>query len=290
MLCAGLSLVNKGGFAWPSGHKLSEQAVAVLSSRAEQTTTTKKSFVNLNVPFIPEVADGRWLPPWSNACEEASIIMVEQSYLGVAPRNRTEEQNLMLPLFDWEVKEFGSHSDTDAARTARIINEFSSFEATVVTEPNLEVIKAELAAGRPVFSFHYGYGLNNPLLRFRRGGSSYHVSVLVGYDEAKKEFLMNDTGQPKGLDWRYTYATILSTLHDFDHKRHAADGPPVVLFTRPKQLVRAPGSGRIYLVQDGAKRRVLSPAVFKKYRISWAAVKTISPEELTALPDGEVFK
>lgn len=248
--------------------------------------TTTPALVNLTVPFIPEVANGNWSKPWNNACEEASITAVEQFYLGTSPKNRAAEERMMLQLVAWENKQFGHNANTDAAETARVINDYSSFNASIKLEPTLEEIKAELTAGYPVISLHYGFGLNNPRLRFLATGSSYHMMVLVGFDDAKQEFIVNDNGWEGGLDSRYPYATILDTLHDYDAATKKTTGPATVLLTRPKQLVQAVDGKSIYLVENGQKRRIVSPAVFGTRRLSWDMVQKISTTELDAFPTG----
>ena len=181
----------------------------------------------------------------------------------------------MSPLFAIENKIFGYNTDTTAAETALLINDYTSYDAKVVDNPTLDDIKAELRAGRPVITVHYGYDLKNPRHRFRRGGSSYHVMALVGFDDAKGEFLVNDSEMNDGIDFRYKYAIIMDTLHDFDHYTKKANGPARAIFTRPKMLVKAGGGKRIYLVRDNKKYHISSPFVFKDHRWSWSLVKTI---------------
>lgn len=272
--------------------KLSFTLASLLAITLTPTIAHGATVVDLPVPHIWEIPDGVWVKPWNNACEEAAIVMVEDFYLGrgevkLPPK---EIKTKLWPLFTWEDKVFGSNADTDSFRTNRIINEYSSFVGTVKKNPTLEEIKAELAAGRPIISFHYGYGLNNPHHRFRRGGSSYHVIVLTGYDDTKQEFMTNDSEMKDGLDYRYPYATIMDTLHDFDHKRMKADGVPVVIFTEPKKLVKAEGGSRLFLIENGVKRYITHPTVFKNRRWSWGAIQTVSKATLDAYPTGEVIR
>lgn len=243
----------------------------------------------LAVPHIWEIPDGVWQAPWSGACEEASIIMVEQFYLHPGKRtlSRVEAKSLMSPLFPIEDRLFGSNADTNSTRTLKLINDFSSFDATIKFYPTIEDIKNELTAGHPVITLHYGYDLNNPRHRFRRGGSSYHMMALTGFDDQKKIFFANDSELKDGLDFPYDYAIIMASLHDFNHTTRRANGEPVVLFTRPKMLVKAVGSNRIFLVRGKEKQYITSPAVFKTHRLSWKLVKTISASELAKLSDGE---
>ncbi len=217
---------------WPTSPDQPTTSTNPIPSKPPKASPPEK--VTLDVPFIPEVVNNNWSKPWNNACEEASVAMVEYFYRGTQPANRAEEEKLILKLVAWENKEFGYNANTNAAETARLINETTSFKATVQQNPTLAAIKAELAAGRPVISLHYGFGLNNPELNFVPTGSSYHMMVLVGFDEQKQEFIVNDNGWEGGLDSRYPYATILDTLRDYSHTTKKTSGVPTVLFTSPK--------------------------------------------------------
>lgn len=228
------------------------------------------------------------MPPWSGACEEASIAMVDQFYLGTARIDigRQRSKDLMFYMFAIEDRLFGSNLDSNATRTQKLINDYTSFDATIVRNPTLDQIKEELTAGHPVISLHYGYDLHNPLHSFRRGGSSYHMMVLTGFDDQKEILYANDPELPGQLDYAYNYATIMASLHDFNHVTKKADGPPTVLFTKPKKLVHGVGRSRIYLVRDGVKYLVSNPTAFKNHHWSWSIVKTISISELDALKTG----
>jgi hypothetical protein len=245
--------------------------------------------ISLPVPFLWEIPDGVWVPPWSGACEEASILAVEGYYLNKPKQiiKRVDAKNLMSPMFTIENKIFGYNSDTTAEENVKLINDYTSFDAVIKENPTLEEIKNELRAGRPVISLHYGYDLNNPKHRFRRGGSSYHVMAIVGFDDVKGEFLVNDSELSDGIDFRYKYATIMNTLHDFNHKTKHADGPPRVLFTMKKTIVKAVGSNRIFLIRDNKKHYISNPAVFKNHRFSWSLVKTIEKSNLDKYEIGE---
>lgn len=261
------------------------------TTNRNSNTTNKPAKVSLPVPFYWEIPDGVWVAPWSGACEEASIVAVEGYYLKKpkATVKKVEAKNTMQPLFAIENRIFGYNSDTNAAETAKLINDYTSFDAVVKENPTLDEIKNELIAGRPVITMHYGYGLQNPRHRFRQGGSSYHVMSIVGFDDQKKEFIVNDSELSDGIDLRYKYDIILSTLHDFDHKTKKANGPARVVFTMPKVIAKAAGSSRLYLVRDNKKYYIASPAVFKNHRWSWSLIQSMDKTTLDAMPNGETI-
>ena len=261
--------------------------VLPISALAETNSLPAK--ISLPVPFYWEIPDGVWVPPWSGACEEASIAAVESFYLKRPKKiiKKADAKAVMSPLFKIEDRIFGYNSDTSGAEIVRLINDYTSFDATLKDSPTLEEIKNELAAGRPVISLHYGYDLNNPRHRFRRGGSSYHVMAITGYDDTKDEFLVNDSELPYGIDFRYKYGIILSTLHDFNHQTKKADGPARVVFTAPKMIAKAAGSNRIYLIRDNKKYYISSPLVFGNHRWKWSLVKPIAKDQLDQMTSGE---
>jgi len=251
-------------------------------------TNAATTTVNLSVPYTSEIPDGRWIKPWNNACEEAAIVMIEQFYAGNhdARLTRANAKKLMWPLFGIEEKLWKNSADTDAARTAKIINDYTSMSAYIKSDPAIDDIIAELDAGRPVISFHYGYDLKNPNIPWRRGGSSYHVMPITGYDPIKMEFIVDDPGNHRsGLDYRYQYATITSSLHDFDHATGKADGPARVLFTAPK-LVRLAGEKGVYYLQYGKRYGIDNPQVFKNHQWQWNWVRIVSKEWLESIPLG----
>ncbi len=247
-----------------------------------------KEITSLPVSHIWEIPGGVWVPPWSGACEEASIAMVDQYYLGKRGLfSLAQMKKIMQPLFPIEDKLFGSNSDTNSTRTLKIINDFTSFDAVAKQNPTIEEIQKEIVTGHPVISLHYGYDLKNPLHSFRRGGSSYHMMVITGFDGEKKEFLVNDPEIKNGIDFRYKYDTIMDSLHDFNHDTKQATGAPVVLFTQPKQIVKAAGSHRIYLVRNNTKYYISHPNVFNNHRWRWSLVKEVDKDWLNSLPSGE---
>lgn len=246
--------------------------------------------VNLPVPFVSEIPDGVWVNPWSNACEEASIVMINSYYKGIKSITKNESKKLMIPIFNYENSVYGSNADSNSERTAKIVSTLSDFGTSIVRNPTVEQIKNELRAGRPVISLHHGQMLANPDHRWRRGGSYYHMMVIVGFDENTDEFLVNDTADhDSGLDYRYKYDIIMSTLHDFNHTTHKANGEPTVLFTYSKYLVKSAGGKRIYLVSNNRKQYICSPSLFGKYAWKWSKVKTVEKSWLDNLSEGQAI-
>lgn len=254
--------------AQPNTEKVSNST----SSSVTGSSTTELQLVDLPVPYVSQLPDGNMVQPWLKACEEASITMVEQFYLKNNAKiiEKEESKKLMNTLFAWENSKLGYNDDTDASTTARIINEYSSMNATVKRYPTLEEIKEELRNGRPVISLHYGTDLNNPYLHFKADGPRYHVIVLKGYNEKTKEFISHEPGtfQYSGDNYAYSYETIMNSLRDYNIKTKKATGTPVVLFTSPKILAKTQESKQVYLIEGNTKRLISSESVYKNRRLS----------------------
>lgn len=202
------------------------------NASAEEKQPTQ---VSLAVPYVNEAPDGNWTGPWKNACEEAAIVMVERFYTGQTAVSITDAKAALRRLFAVQDERWGSNANSDAARTAEIANSLGLFKAKVVTKPTLEDIKKELAAKRPVITMHKGFDLGNKNIPFLPTGSSYHVLVLIGYDEVSQEFITHDDGDEKaGKGRRYPYSTVMNSMHDYNYKTNLTDGPARALFTAPQ--------------------------------------------------------
>ena len=192
------------------------------------------SYVNLEVPYISEAPENTWTGSWKNGCEEAIVAMAEKYYQGITSVTIPEAKAYMQELFDFQQRVYGSDANSDATRTLAIVENNASFGATLVENPTLEQIKQELARGRPVLGFHYGFALQNENIPFLPTGSSYHTTVIKGYNDAMGQFITNDPGDTvAGADRLYDYDIYLDSLHDYNYSVSQANGPARVLFTSP---------------------------------------------------------
>lgn len=191
--------------------------------------------VNLAVPYVNEAPDDDWTGPWKNACEEATIVMVDNFYAGAKTVSIAEAKIYLQKLFDFEDKTFGSNANTDVKKTLVMVENVANFKARIVELPSLEDIKKELDAGHPVITFHRGFDLHNANIPFLRTGSSYHTLVVKGYNDLTKQFITNDPGDSKqGPDHLYDYNVLMESLHDYNYATSQVDLPARVLFTSPR--------------------------------------------------------
>lgn len=251
-----------------------------------QKNAVKLNKVTLDLPYINESPDGSWTGPWKNACEEASIAMVEHFYLGKRQAVIKESMAFMTTLFTKQNQIWGSNADSDANRTAKLINDFTSYNASIKDEPTIEEIKKELQQKRPVIAPVYGKTLANPNTPFLASGSYYHMIVIVGYDDTTKEFICHDNGDAKtGTNYRYAYDVLMDSLHDFDFTLRKANGPARVLFTYPK-LAKLTYSPKVYYLKDNTKQWVVDEKTFNAKGFSWDAINVVQPEWLINLENG----
>ncbi|MDP2683999.1 MAG: C39 family peptidase [bacterium] len=186
--------------------------------------------VSLDVPFTVQAPDANWSQPWQDACEETAIAIVNYFYLGdTFTTNKAKEA--ILQIIDIREKFIGVSLDENAETITKIINNFLTWEAHIVKNPTLEQIKAEIDANRPVIMPVHGKYLYNPY--FKNGGPDYHSIVISGYDEEKQEFIVQEPGTRYGLDFRYSYDTIVNAMHDFLPDQKTRFGEKVAIFTSP---------------------------------------------------------
>lgn len=201
------------------------------------TPASEPKKVSLAVPFSSQAPFGDWSEPWGSACEETTALMID-AYYSDTGLSKEQARDGILGLVEWENVYLGYNKDTNAAETAKMINAFFPWETTIVENPKLEDLKAEINAGRPVIIPAAGKRLRNP--NFRNGGPDYHVLLLHGYDDAAKTFIANDPGTSHGLDYRYSYDTIMDAIHDMVPGRDPMTGRQAVIFTH--RDIRASGN------------------------------------------------
>ena len=193
------------------------------------------TYVSLEVPYVNEAPEDIWTGSWKNACEEATIMMVDRYYQGKKNISVPEAKAYLQTLFDFQQKAYGSDANSDVQRTLEVIESQATFWARIVEEPTVEAIKKELADGRPIIAFHRGFDLQNKNIPFLATGSSYHTTVIKGYDDAKQQFITHDPGDSiAGANHVYAYDLFMNSLHDYRYETKLADGPSRVLFTFSK--------------------------------------------------------
>lgn len=207
----------------------------IVTKTIEKVIPKEESKVILPVAFASEAPEGKWVQPWANACEEATILMAEKFYTGATSISVDTAKTYLEFLFDKEIMLFGTNRNADAFQIAEVIEKYADFKGRIVRNPTLEDLKKEIREGRPIISLHRGFDLHNDNIGFSPIKSSYHTIVLVGFDDDKKIFYAHDPGDEfDGENHVYSYDTIMNSMHDYNSRDDKADGEPTVIFTSSK--------------------------------------------------------
>lgn len=197
--------------------------------------TLASGATELNVPYTMQAPYSQWgTQPWEDACEEAVTVMIDRFYRGVRDERLSQAlaTNLMQHVVNLERLHFGFDKDTNAEQIVTIINNYFPWEAEVVHDPTIEMLEKEIDAERPVIVPIWGKALKNPY--FKNGGPDYHTVVIKGYDRETREFITHEPGNGAGLDYRYSYATLMDAMHDFLPGNNTKNGQKVAVFTKPQ--------------------------------------------------------
>jgi hypothetical protein len=185
---------------------------------------------NLAVPFSSQAPTSNWDALHEDACEEASIFMVQQFYSG------TQEGKLDPKIADPEItrlvhvgESLGQGPSITLAEAKDLLMKDSNTSAQIVDNPTVEDIKLLISLGKPVIIPAAGRELGNP--NFTGAGPLYHMLVIRGYTE--DTFITNDPGTRLGENYSYGIDVIMDAIGDWN------DGDPVhgakrILYLDPK--------------------------------------------------------
>lgn len=183
-----------------------------------ETETTKNtelpSEIQLDVPFLLQAPKQNWVDPFEDACEEASLLMVDSYYTG-KKTDFTEEEGVdaILKITAYEDGAYGHNKDTTTEEVGFTAKNYLGYAQVLlrdITSP--DDIKEMLAKGYPVIVPAYGRALGNP--NFRNGGPDYHMLVIKGYT-ADGYWITNDPGTRRGKGYVYREEVLMNALHEF---------------------------------------------------------------------------
>ena len=174
------------------------------------------------VPFTPQAPTANWDTLHNEACEEAVSIMAAAYFASstVANLAPAEVEKAITKLTAWQDKTYGYHLDTTTAETARLLETVYRLKTRLVKDFTAQDLKTALSRGRLVAISENGRLLDNPY--YKRPGPLHHMLLLKGYG-ADNTFITNDSGTKRGLNYPYTFATILEAAADWDHAQSSVD-------------------------------------------------------------------
>lgn len=188
----------------------------------KETADALPEEINIAVPFIPQAPYAVWDHLHDEACEEASLIMLDAFYKNKKSLSKEEAELAIQDLIKWEQEKYGYFEDTVSEQGAEMLEEFFKLSgAKVIYDITIDDIKKKLAQGRPVVVPAAGKLLKNPY--FRNGGPLYHMLVIKGYTKDNR-FITNDPGTRRGADFTYTMDALYNAIHDWREDRDILKG------------------------------------------------------------------
>ena len=168
--------------------------------------------INLAIPFAAQAPFGDWTPTYNEACEEASLIMVDY-YLRADSLSKQQMKDMIDRMVAWQVQTWGGHHDLPLLRVIELAQQFyPEYEYEIIENLTAEKTRQQLRLGYPVIVPAAGRELGNP--NFRRLGPLYHMLVIKGFTRDGK-FITNDPGTRNGADYVYTESVLINAIHDW---------------------------------------------------------------------------
>lgn len=181
----------------------------------EPINTDKKKPVLMEVPFISQAPLGNWSDPvYQNGCEEAAVIMAMAWVKGEGAIGAEEGTKRIKDISKFEEKVFGHNIDTDIPDVVKIIKKYYEYEKIEAQfDFNADDIVKQLRDGNIILIPTFGRALKNP--NYTLPGPVTHMLVVVGFDDEKKEFIVNDPGTRKGEKYRYPYGILMDAVWSY---------------------------------------------------------------------------
>jgi len=167
--------------------------------------------LNLKAVFYSQAPFANWDLPWQEACEEASVLLVANEYFG-HNWSRSEFNDEILKLVDWQIDRFGDYEHTSVDQTAEILTDYLGLKTVIHENPTYEDVQRVLARGNFIVMTFAGKKLGNP--NYRNGGPVYHAILVKGYKEGQK-IITHDVGTRNGEDYVYSWSVVENALHDY---------------------------------------------------------------------------
>jgi len=205
-----------------------EPEVPLVEDEPEEKSVVKAG-TNLKVPFISQAPSKNWEQPFQDACEEASVLMVDYYYNGKQVPGVAEQEDILSAMVKWQEDNWGGHHNLPADKVAELIYATFNYRVEVVEDLTAVKLKYYLDQGQPVIIPADGRKLANPY--FKNGGPAYHMLVVKGYVDDK--FITNDPGTMHGADFVYSEENLFYSIHDWNTEKDQAIGPSVGLILYP---------------------------------------------------------
>ena len=189
---------------------------AVVAAVGTKKNDAAAKSVKFDVAFTPQAPFSNWRDPrQQDGCEETVSLMAVWWARGKMTLSKKEAEKQIIAAANYQEKKFGNYHDTNATATQeRIIKGYFGFDgAEVKLNARLNDIKNALTSGSLVIIPADGRRLKNPY--FTQPGPAEHNLLIIGYDQDKKEFIINDPGTRRGAGYRYSEKIIDLAWRDY---------------------------------------------------------------------------
>ena len=219
----------------------SNQSNTVQSNSNTNTIVNNKlpNKINLNVPFTTQAPFGVWDTLHNDACEEASVIS-NIYYLENKQLTLDLAEKGIQELVNWQMQNFGDQYDLPVDKISQMVDKFYSRKSDIYYDGDVTItkIKELLANNYPIIMPLAGRDLKNPF--YRAPGPVYHMIVICGYDDASKQFIVNDVGTKHGENYNYDYQKLFNAIYDmplWQQDKTSLDANPNIIYSGRKAML-----------------------------------------------------
>jgi len=185
----------------------------------------KINSINLAVPFTSQAPTANWDQPFQDACEEASLLMVDYYYRNKEMPSKEAVEDIFIKMIDWQEEFMNGDYDITIEETGQLAKGFFGYDSKIITDLTATKIRNLLREGFPVIVPANGHILINH--NFTGDGPLYHMLVVKGFVDDK--FITNDPGTRNGADFIYTEANLMNAIADWDNEKALTIGSKVGL-------------------------------------------------------------
>ncbi len=180
--------------------------------------------LNLDIPYTSQAPERKWIDPWEDACEEASILMLDAYYkgYGLSPLFAKDEIQKMIA---WE----GERAWYKSISIQKVVQLYEHFfpkgkHPRIVEHPTVKQIKEFIKNGTPVLVVADGKTLPNKW--YSNGGPEYHALIIRGFTE--DAFITNDPGVNRGKNFAFPIDALMNSIHDWNNG-DVRNGTPAIM-------------------------------------------------------------
>lgn len=197
-----------------NGENQTGQEKEKIPDKTEKDTEVIPKRKLIDVPFTSQAPFGNWKDPLEqHGCEEASLIMARYWIAGKELNSENALAEIMA-MSEFENEKYGGVYDLSISDTLKLWQEYFGYQKSFVEyDISEDDIKREIAQGNLVITPMDGTRLKNP--HYMQPGPERHEMAVIGYDDAKREFITNDPGTKYGKFYHYGYNVFMDSIRDY---------------------------------------------------------------------------